>query len=137
MKAIDKNGNSVCIKEGTTMAVRPNLNRHGIVTIHEICNDKPAYSRANSYSADMVYLKNAKPYVLKTACKIFNSASNKFPCASIVGSIMINCDKFNWIPVFYNPRKDPYRFLLVDGTRWNGSIYAKIQGTKMWACDAI
>ena len=114
------------------MAVRPNLNKAGIVTIHETNNGTPRYSHAYSYSSEIIYLKNAKPHVSSNAKHIFNCDSNKFPCASIVGSIINDPHHVKWKRVFYNPRKDPFKFLLSDGTEWTYGMFAKIQGREMW-----
>ena len=119
-------------KSGSIMAVRPNLNKSGIVTIHETNNCTPRYSHAYSYSADMIYLKNAKPHISRNARRIFNCDSNKFPCASIVGLITGDPQYINWKRVFYNPKKDPFRFILSDGTEWKYAMFAKIQGREMW-----
>ena len=121
-------------ESASIMAVRPNLNKPGTITIHKTNNNgTPKYSHAHSYSAEMVYLKNAKPHVSRSARRIFNCDSSKFPCASIVGLIVNDPHYSDWKRVFYNPKKDPFKFILSDGTEWKCGMFAKIQGREMWA----
>ena len=132
---MNANKNLKIPKRGSIMYVRSNLNKSGIVTIHEINNNKPRYSHAHSYSADMVYLKNVKPHVSRRAGRILNRSSRKFPCASIIVSITTKPRDSNWKPVFYNPKEDPFNFIMSDGIYWKGGKFAKIQGRKMWVIN--
>ena len=112
-------------------AVRPNLKRCGVLTIHRMNNGIVDYSHAYNHTNEVIYLQDAKPHVLSRACRIFSNQSVKFPCASITGVISSEPD-VEWESVFYDPRIDPVRFLLCDGSEWTGSRFAKLYHTKAW-----
>lgn len=120
----------ISIITGELVAVRPNLNKPHILTIHKI-KKNPDYSHAYFHYDGIIYLENVISHVSKASVRIYNG-SNKFPCASVMGCIINKPDIKKWSRVTYNPKKDPLNFKLTDGSTWNRANFAKLHGTKLW-----
>ena len=118
------------------VAVRPNLNLHDTLTVHELNScDTPQYARALQHiEGGTIFLRDATPHVGAAARRIYEG-STKFPVASVVG-ISIEEPEWaysaEWVEVHYDPRIDPDTFWYHCGPRWEGPDVVALRKTRAW-----
>lgn len=124
-------------------AVRPNLNKKGTLTVHDVDSENNVnYSKKDRHLDEnsIVFLSGVVPHVnQKGALKISRGETNKFPMASLVGEVVsykINKVPGNAVRVKFNP-KEGDMFFHVDGKKVTSSKYAFLQGTKAWVVGPV
>lgn len=133
------------LQECGLFAVRPNLNKPGVLTVHSVKNGVPDYSRAYCHSEpdDVIVLEQAKPHIKEASVRLINAGGNKFPCASAVGIISaVNGVPDNMravAPITFDPRgKTPTTFWIKNGGYeypWISPRTVVLQGTKIWLVE--
>ena len=72
------------------VAVRPNLNQEGVITIHYIVDGRPNYDNAfrHTESGAVVHLSDPVLHILHKKANRIAKGDHKKPCASVMGTIV-------------------------------------------------
>ena len=125
---------------GKTRAVRPNINKPGIMTVHPVGERGGIkYGKALSHYEGPLVLGNAKPAINRNAAEEVKAGrKTKHPLAAIVGVVQ------NRIPAGYkkgpeikfNPKRETDRMRVGDskGEQFKGADYVIQEGNKTYLC---
>lgn len=127
---------------GRQVAVRPNLNQPGSLTIHPVSpRGRPDYSRAlwRTIPGESIALTDVFTHILPGAARIYAGRQNKFPCAAVVGSLLPGAARIPepLVAFGYNPRLRPEAFVIREGAAAGDFLlsakYALPYGRQAWA----
>ena len=118
---------------GVTRAVRPNLNKPGHMTIHQVgVRGGIKYGRALDHYAGALVLKGASPRINENAAKaVVSGKKSKHPLASIVGTVQnrLPAGYMKGPEIKYNPLKETGT-MRVDGKVFTEAEYVIQEGNK-------
>ena len=125
------------------VAVRPNLNKPGFITMHNVGRRGGVkYGNAEVHTDRAVLLCDAYVNVNKTGERKIRSGENKHPMASIVGNVVTELDfdeyekelgSKEWVRVWYNPRDASPAFRTSSGKTLTKMNHALLFGKSLYA----
>ena len=125
---------------GKTRAVRPNINKPGIMTVHGVGpKDGVKYGKALSHYTGPLVLSNARPAINKKAAeKVAARKENKHPLAAIIGTVQnrIPAGYMKGPEIKFNPFKETDKMRVGDysGPEFKKGDYVVQEGHKTYLC---